>query len=67
MRTMQTTTLTRPANEAPVPDACFAFDVGDEQFVGVVREVVAIDRARADITVEMTNSEHRRMLAAGGS
>jgi hypothetical protein len=61
---MQTTTVTRPAGEAPPPDACYAFAVGGQRFVGVVREVLAVGKSEAEITVEMTTSEHQRMLAA---
>lgn len=61
---MQTTTITRLAKEAPPRDACYAFAVGDERFVGVVRDVIPVGEAKADITVEMTTREHQRMLAA---
>jgi len=63
---METTTITRMATEAPPRDACYAFAVGDECFVGVVRDVVPVGEAEANITVEMTTREHERMLAAVG-
>lgn len=64
---MQTTTITRLAKDAPPRDACYAFAVGGERFVGVVREVEPAGEAEARITVEMTTREHRRMLDAVAS
>jgi hypothetical protein len=61
---MRTTTVTRPAQEAPAPDACYAFAVGGERFVGVVRDVLPVGASEAEITVEMTTREHQRLLVA---
>jgi len=61
---METTTISRLAKEAPPPEACYGFAVGDEHFVGVVRDVVPVGETQADITIEMTTSEHQRMLAS---
>jgi hypothetical protein len=62
---MQTTTITRAIGDANfhVGDT-YSFAVGDEHFDGVIRDLGAADDTHWSITLEMTDDEHRRMLAS---
>lgn len=62
---MPTTTITRAFGDANfhIGDA-YSFAVGDEHFDGVICDLQAADDTHWSITLDMTDDEHRRMLAS---
>ena len=62
--TMRTATFISLAADAPPLDRCYRFDHGQEQFAGVVDNVVRIGEHAVEITLSMTAAEHERLLAS---
>jgi hypothetical protein len=65
LQPMPTTTITRAFGNANfhVGDA-YSFAMGDEHFDGVICGLGAADDTHWSVTLEMTDHEQRRMLAA---
>jgi hypothetical protein len=65
---MRTVTITRPIDDVAfrVGDG-YEFAYGDEHFNGVICDLGLDDAAHWSITLEMTDDEHRQMLAATSS